>query len=699
MIGRLNIFLNSSRISHECLFGFFRYLILEFPIPKGGSGMRNILILSVVMFGFSTVDARDIFVSPNGSDSPDGSAGKPFSTLQQAADYAKTHHEVSDIVIRNGVYRLTEPVVFDGAFAPGFTVRADNPGKAHFTGGREFTISEMKPVSDSEVLSRLPAVSREKVLELDLSALLPEGFKSAWPKQFRGFSNWPEIFVNDYPLSLARWPDSGHVRAEKILNPGKGKDAAGNPQFGIFTYRVGEAPANWMRAPEVYVGGYWKFKWFDEFIKVDSINPETREIKLAAQTHYELAPPERALYFVINILEELNLPGEYVYDRERGKIYLYPPTQSPDAKLTVTLMDKPLISVRDAWGVTIDGLTLSHSASRGITVDNSREVLISNCMIKNISGNAVDIKGGSRCGVTNSRIRNIGSFGVRLHGGDRKTLTPSAHYVENCEISHFSRFVNTYTPAVEPDGVGQIVRNNYFHDAPHCAILFRGNDHIISGNLIERVCQNTADAGAIYCGRDWTMGGNLISDNLITGLGSASHLGNWGIYLDDMASGITVRDNVMMSVTGGMLVGGGRDNVIAGNLFLNCPGVSLMYDQRGFAKWFNSHIVDSSGTMRVLLRKVDIHSGVWLKRFPYLTDISEENMPYPKANIIIDNICAVSKKLNIAKLVLQDGRVENNIDIQKTDFKWTGNTLFFPVDVNPQLQRFSGKKYGPIEKK
>ena len=49
------------------------------------------------------------------------------------------------------------------------------------------------------------------------------------------------------------------------------------------------------------------------------------------------------------------------------------------------------------------------------------------------------------------------------------------------------------------DGVGNRVAHNLIHHAPHQAIGFGGNDHVIEFNEIHNVCYESNDAGAIYC--------------------------------------------------------------------------------------------------------------------------------------------------------------------------------------------------------
>ena len=80
-------------------------------------------------------------------------------------------------------------------------------------------------------------------------------------------------------------------------------------------------------------------------------------------------------------------------------------------------------------------------------------------------------------------------------------------------------------PAVSLQGVGNRATCNLIDNAPHQAISFGGNEHLIEFNEIHSVCFESNDAGAIYSGRDWTMRGTVIRNNLLLLFGSQNYEG------------------------------------------------------------------------------------------------------------------------------------------------------------------------------
>ena len=168
---------------------------------------------------------------------------------------------------------------------------------------------------------------------------------------------------------------------------------------------------------------------------------------------------------------------------------------------------------------------------------------------------------------------------------------------------------------------------------------------------------NTSDAGAIYCGRDWTMGGTVIQNNVIKDLGQASHHHNWAIYLDDLVSGIDILNNTIEDCPSGILVGGGRYNRIEGNKIHNCSKASIMYDARGLG-WYTQYIDDPDNELWQRLRAMPIKESPWKDRFPWLEDIPDDDPGIPKYVIIKDNLLEKTVDPAIHPTVFEYGEVE-----------------------------------------
>ena len=219
--------------------------------------------------------------------------------------------------------------------------------------------------------------------------------------------------------------------------------------------------------------------------------------------------------------------------------------------------------------------------------------------------------GGKGNGVHGCDIYNLGGGGISLSGGDRKTLTPAGHWAANNHIHDYGRWQRMYSAGISLGGVGQRVAHNLIHDAPHMAIGFGGNDHLIEFNEIHDVCRESNDAGAIYSGRDWTMRGTVIRHNFMHHVTGFENRGCVGVYLDDMFCGTEVTGNVFYKVTRAAFIGGGRDVLVANNIFVDCDP-ALHVDAR--AMGWAAYRVDT--TMKERLQEMPYQEPPWSTRYP-----------------------------------------------------------------------------------
>jgi hypothetical protein len=283
-------------------------------------------------------------------------------------------------------------------------------------------------------------------------------------------------------------------------------------------------------------------------------------------------------------------------------------------------------------------LVLEAGRSGAIRVTNGVGCRVQGCLIRDVGQTAVVVEGGSDCAVTGCEIRDVGAGGISLSGGDRRSLTPSRHLALGNHIHDFSQRIRTYQPAIRVAGVGQRVAHNLIHDAPHMAVAIAGNDHLLEYNEVHHVAQETGDVGAFYMGRDWTERGTVIRSNYFHDLLGPGLYGVMAVYLDDAASGTTATGNLFVRAGRGMLLGGGRDNTVEHNVFVECaPAVSV--DARGLG-WARRYALrDGEWGMYAKLDAVGYRSEPWLSRYPALARILESADPAaPEGNLIRANI-------------------------------------------------------------
>ena len=643
---------------------------------EGWAGRFLVILLYVLIPGSIAFGQHEFFIAPGGDDAASGTRAHPFATLAGARDALRLHRDdrAQPIVvwIEPGVYRLTEPMALDGrdsgsANAP-IVYRAQE-STVRLVGGVGLDRTEFSPVTDADVLARLAgAQAREHVRQLDLASVGVMEIGAIAP---RGFSQ-PirpapvELFVGGEPMRLARWPNDGFAHTGRVIDPKQPDGAPAGLTFQFDHARL----ARWARAGDGQGGGvggvvggawaygYWKYDWADESIPIASFDSDRNTITLAHDSGYGVTTDKP--FYVENLLEELDEPGEYYVDRSAGVLYFWP-TEST-GEMWLSTLDEPMMRLQGVSHIKLEGLTFEYTRGDAIVAKDCQHVTLLGCTIRNIGNRGVLATGGQRVGVDSCVISNTGEGGLSLSGGDRATLTPSGHEVVNCDINNFSRRTATYRPAVRLAGVGIRVAHNEMHDAPHSAIIYAGNDHLIERNDIHHVLRRTGDGGAVYCGRDWTTAGTIIQNNSFHDLVGISKWEN-AVYIDDQASGIIVRSNVFADCHWGMLVGGGHNNVIEHNVFVDCTR-AIHLDARGLG-W----AARTFDTLKERLEAVPYQQEPWASRFPWLVDILHDEPMAPKGNVLHGNVLIRSGTIldDIAPPARELSTITSNVETDRQD--------------------------------
>lgn len=586
------------------------------------------------------------FVAPAGDDRNPGSIEKPFATLERARDALRERRHATNgsgpatVFLRGGSYTLTRTFELSQADSGSETApvvyRPYRDEKVHLLGGSEVT--GFSAVKDPAVLARLASAARGKVVQVDLWALGIRDFGEMKPRGF-GKANIPsglEFFLDAKPMPLARWPNNDWT---KIASASGGE---GGVRFGY----QGDRPRRWGQAEDLWLHGYWAWDWADTYVKVTNIDTETRE--LVVREPHDFGYKAGARYYALNLLEELDEPGEWYLDRRKGLLYFWPPAPVAPGSAYVSIIPT-IISAYNADNVTIQGMTIEYCRANAVVLHGGSNTRIVGCTIRNAGNAGVRIDGGTKNGVEGSEIYQCGEGGIVLSGGDRQTLAAGGNFAVNNRIHDFSRWVRTYTPGIDLYGVGNRVAHNLIYDAPHTAILLHGNEHLVEYNEIHHVCLETSDAGAFYMGRDYSERGNIIRYNYFHDL----NLGDvQAIYLDDFASGTTVFGNVVYKAGRALQVGGGRDNRVENNIFIDCREAAFL-DARG-TSWYKKYFDGTDTTLTARLAAVRYREPPYSVRYPELPRLYEKDPARPEGNIFKHNISVGGPLLELKEGVTTD---------------------------------------------
>jgi parallel beta helix pectate lyase-like protein len=613
-----------------------------------------------------------LHVAPDGSDAGDGSTEHPFRSLEAARNAArswKRGHGSSvpkgsvQIIVHGGAYRVErtlELTAEDSGTAASPVVYMAAPGQQPiFDGG--VRIASWIPVADGRVREQLDPAVRRHVRQADLKTVGVTDLGDPTALRQR-----PELFCNGVPQTLARWPNEGFVKTGDILGTDTFKvwNRLDGCHDGKFRF-VEDRPTRWTDEPDVRLYGYWFWDWFEEYQQVAEIDAEARTFTLAEPySGYGYRKDQR--YFAVNVLRELDRPSEWYLDRRTSIVYWLPPENIDPTKATTVLsiFKGPHVIMEDVEHLIMQGLTFQDSRGNGVHIQGGSDNLVAGCTFRRLGGDAIDMKGGRRHGVFGCTMHTLGCGGVLVTGGDQKTLARGDHFVENCTVYDISRLKRTYTPAVRLDGCGHRVAHNLFERMPSSAMRVNGNEHLVELNIIRDVVQESDDQGGVDMFGSPLFRGVVIRWNHWSDIGAGTHCGGAGVRLDDMISGVLVHGNVFERcgavIFGGVQIHGGKENLIDGNVFLNCfAGIS-------FSRWSEKRWLES--IERFLPQAA---APPYSTRYPDLAMLKED----ANINLISRNIYA-----QCGPTFLRDG------DVQKT-------TLNIVTDRPPlEMSRFADEK-------
>jgi parallel beta-helix repeat protein len=326
-------------------------------------------------------------------------------------------------------------------------------------------------------------------------------------------------------------------------------------------------------------------------------------------------------FYVENILEELYQPGEWCLDTEEGILYFWPPSDSiGESDVTVPVLDC-LIDLRSASWITISGFTFTETTNGG---DNMHREgyegygAMFPSVGKKYCGEALRMRGTEHCCIENSHFYAVGGNGIYLEDYNARNVIrnneisyagacgvvmigsqyfhPFPHHpvynqVEYNHIHHCGVFDKYVAGVFLGVSDGNIIGHNLIEYMPHHAINL-GNSgfgrNFIEYNEIHHICLETYDNGAInmwmedpqsHCERDTERSGHFIRYNIITDIRGCMIDKEYnlvldkenahGIYLDNFTSNCFVYGNIVARCTIGIVVNGGKNNVIENNIVVD----------------------------------------------------------------------------------------------------------------------------------
>lgn len=360
---------------------------------------------------------------------------------------------------------------------------------------------------------------------------------------------------------------------------------------------AGDFRQAWLAAPdaEVRIFQSGDSRAFSEILSIRGYDPKERKLLLGGlEARSSLNPGDR--YYIENVKEELDAPGEWFLDARAGTLsYLPRAGFSPRSEVILPMTNRLLqaegrpSSQAPVRYLRFAGLTFRDtdwarggaSAGYGVGDDGvvylrfAESCVVEDCRFLNLGTYAVCLAQGRGNAVQGCDVAHAGGGGVLI-------LESRGNRVSDNHLHHLGEAYQHVGGVVlaGPGAADNTVSHNAIHDSPRYGISLKnpGPRNVIEFNRVQNTSLETFDSGGIEVtqqDRSFRSGSairyNLVADTI--GFSSTSGVPSylsWGIYLDSFASGYEVRGNVVCRAwNGGIMLQGGRENRVVNNIFVD----------------------------------------------------------------------------------------------------------------------------------
>lgn len=671
------------------------------------------------------------YVSVNGSDSNSGTETSPYKTIQKAVNMTKTDTKPGALIhVLPGTYR--EQVTVEGVRGTAestVSIIAENgPNTVFVVGSQVSTDSRITWTQSADGArfheSAIPHIYSANVTVWNATPELAY-------KVSGGITRLPKAHEPDFGITTEwkhheNWwkADSADGATQNTLIDALDDDFGSYPEASASAGNLKNMNGftdSFLTGARIFakdtIDGHDSFTALITAHDASESGKITFDKNLVYYNGSSSAVGPYTKYYIEGASELLDTPGEWYYDKNAKKIYVWPVGDvSPATEAIEFATRMTAVSIKNSSFVTLKDLTLqftnySHSGVTGadgaIRISGSSDDTVDHIVLDGLSirhsgtgvrlyqSNAATTSIGSINAFTlkNSTIKDIDGFGLISWHWPVPAPSPAIHHlwIENNEFANLGfRGTGAGLFMQHPEKI--VFMNNYLHHTSHNAIdIQQGKGSgdsliLVKNNLSENTCQNGTDCAAfkiLSSGGGSGVRNVLVAQNIFRdtkGWSSAAASQNkWNTMFGYGFGGFGYYSDVVSSSTPGT----GCAIAVYRNIISGNSNGGIHYTKSRDQCAYNNVIANNGG-------------GIQMNNFGSVTDGSVNNKivqniilsTEPANNTTNSKIYGISARLNKADegLLLVDSNVyqtsgTNAYDMFKQDMSYT-NVGFFKTVQN-----------------
>ena len=530
-------------------------------------------------------EASCLYVSREGSDDNCGDITSPFRTIAKALEKSNEYSGDVCIYIREGIYDIDKPIEINKKNKKKnnqiLYISAYKDENVIIGGVDAIKTKALKKVSDNAIISRVTKETADNLYYADYSGI---GIKDSIGFSVGSDIKPPIAYCGNKKMQIAQYPNTGYDYIKSVKDSGEGQGSSGK---AIFT-PCDDTVFSWTDNSDIGVYGMFAVPWMKSMGKID-IDTENKTIAsdtlsqgwpVNTYLRYEEAGLSHFVYF--NALEAIDMPGEWSFDNNKQKIYIYMPDKPEDDEIIInTKSITGVFDISESENLIFNNLNIT-GAKSGVNAKNSKNIIVQNCKINNID-TGVRFNNCSKCGMINSVISDA-SWGLTLIGSDEADMIPDRNFCQNNVFSDCIQAV-----LLDKYATGCIISHNLFENLQGRAVFNSGcTENIIEYNEMVTCGLMGEEGGCIYNCGDFLAVNNHVRYNYIHDMAAPGLKMTTGVVTsDDLMDQTYVYGNIMKDA-GEISIHSGDDHIVDQNIIIKNGGYAAKNSPHyGMSPWNN----------------------------------------------------------------------------------------------------------------